>query len=332
MIIVRQARSESVGSCLRGRIMAEQAERRWKYPGNIRNPPRVPEHYVLYKELDGYFDRLHNIHVSNVPSHLHIPQPTLSLPITSSSSHRTVFAPLDLRYIPPPLSASSSTTSSSKTGGYSNVPDANQGPSADLGANESIRNERDSLPSDALRNLYRLAERVYAHLNVGMEEKESNNGTNSSGTGFHLQPITPIRDQPIENTARPAARDGSVIAPGRYHTEIQVIILVTVFLVVYFCFDPAVVPITENFSNSMVLNPLVLVPVYSMHPPSPTPYRPCLVSMPGAVLSLTKRSPFIPLGTIVTESTPNFSLFPPHWKKHRLNWRMRERHEMKQNA
>jgi hypothetical protein len=209
-----------VGSCLRGRQMADHQERLKKYRRNVHNPARIPDHHLLYKELIPYFDWLHNMDISTMPSHLSIPQSDLSLPISSSTSHRTIFAPLELRYIPPPFSALP-TSSSSKTGTHSNVRNVNQISNANVPMNGNGRSERDSLPSDALRNLYRLAERVYSHLNLVVDENA--NRTNS-GTGTHYRNGKSIGDKPIEDAARPAAREGSMVAPGGYSTETQVII------------------------------------------------------------------------------------------------------------
>ena len=205
-----------VGSCLRSRQMADLQERLKKYPRNVHNPARSSDHHLLYKELIPYFDWLHNMDITSTPSRLHIPQSDLSLPISSSTSHRTIIAPLELRYIAPPLS----TSSSGKTGTNSNVRNVSQISNANVPTNGNGRSERDSLPSDALRNLYRLAERVYSHLNLVVDEKA--NRTNS-GTGTHYRNGKSIGDRPIEDTARPAARKGSVVAPGGYSTETQVI-------------------------------------------------------------------------------------------------------------
>ena len=217
--MVRLTPGTQVGSCLRRRQMADHQERLKKYRRNVHNPARIPEYHLLYRELIPYFDWLHNMDLSTFPSHLNIPQSDISLPISSSTSHRAIFAPLELRYIAPP-SSTLSTSSSRGTGTHSNVRNVNQISNANAPLNGNGRSERDSLPSDALRNLYRLAERVYSHLNLVVDEKS--NRTNS-GTGTHDRNGKSIGDKPIEDAARPAAREGSVVAPGGYSTETQVI-------------------------------------------------------------------------------------------------------------
>lgn len=186
-----------------------------KYLRPAYNPARFPEHHLLYKELIPYYDFLHNIGFTNLPSQLNIPQTGLHLPISSSPSHRTLFTPLELRYI----AGSSPASSSAKSGSYSNVSNVNPISYSNVSGNPNAPTERDVLPSDALRHLYRLAERVYSHLNVVMDGKA--NGT-SPTTGTKGQNGKLTGDKSIEITARPAARDGSMLAPGRYSTETRV--------------------------------------------------------------------------------------------------------------
>ena len=212
--IRHDAKSVGVGSCLYIFPMAD-LQRPKKYGRPAYNPARFPEHHLLYKELIPYFDFLHNIGFNNLPGQLNLPQPGFNLPISSSHSHRAIFTPLDLRYVAGSASAPS-VSSSGHRGTYTNVSNVNAVSNSDVGVNRTGPAERDLLPSDALRNLYRLAERVYSHLDVVLD------GKNHQRTGLQGQNGNTRNDKSIENAARPAARDGSIHAPGGYSTESQV--------------------------------------------------------------------------------------------------------------
>ncbi|KIM28602.1 hypothetical protein M408DRAFT_23648, partial [Serendipita vermifera MAFF 305830] len=160
---------------------------------SIHNPYRYwDHHHMLYKELIPYYD------FNFLNSHIYYPQSTLQLPLSSSHSHRTILTPLELRYV-----ASSTTPSSSRKPALSYA----HGNATHAAAADSEEHGRDILPSDALRHLYRLAERVYSHLS-------KSGHTHVSANVHHVQNGM-THDSSIESTARPAARDGGVYGPAR---------------------------------------------------------------------------------------------------------------------